>query len=160
MKDAAILYLLGRGPLDGKWYGEGPPRGKGPHWWRAELRKEIMEKEARIKELEKQRREVADAISEAPILFGPIIKLFDTERKSEVEVRQAKPLVAEETEIIKLDVRASTSRVGSEVSEVINVEIGVALTPDQREEELNRLAWEWVTEQIDYGYTEVPYYED
>lgn len=63
-------------------------------------------------------------------------------------------------ETVKLKVRAGTSRVGSEVSEVIIVELEDGLSSDDRELALNKAAWDWVLENIDYGYSEVPYYED
>lgn len=37
-----VLFLLGEKPLDGRWFGDDPPRtAKGrakPYWWRSELR--------------------------------------------------------------------------------------------------------------------------
>lgn len=40
-----IAFLLGEAPLDGRWYGDEPPRGEGhiagygaPYWWRKPLR--------------------------------------------------------------------------------------------------------------------------
>ena len=36
--DAVMAFLLGEGSLDGYWFGDSPPAGRGPYWWRKQLR--------------------------------------------------------------------------------------------------------------------------
>lgn len=36
--NAVIDFLLGEGDLEGRWFGDGIPEGKGPFWWRTHLR--------------------------------------------------------------------------------------------------------------------------
>jgi hypothetical protein len=39
---AVVRFLLGEAPLDGRWFGDEPPKTKTgrppPYWWRTELR--------------------------------------------------------------------------------------------------------------------------
>lgn len=41
-----VEFLCGEAPLDGVWFGDPPPPGRGPFWWRKHLRAALQQQEA------------------------------------------------------------------------------------------------------------------